>query len=78
MEYVDGDILSDVWLDLPGEGKECMSNQVAEVMRTMRTKTSFNTIGGISPDGSPCSLVDGVTTASGSVSLAWTIGFPKS
>ena len=78
MEYVDGNILSDVWLDLPEEEKECMSNQVAEIMRTMRTKTSFNTIGGINPDGSPCSLVDGVTTASGSVSLAWTIGFPQS
>ncbi|KAI9566733.1 hypothetical protein HD554DRAFT_2114707 [Boletus coccyginus] len=65
MEYIDGDILSDVWLDLPEEEKECMANQVAEIMRTMRTKTAFNMIGGISPDGSACPLVDGVNVASG-------------
>ena len=69
MEYIDGDILSDVWLDLPEEEKESMTNQVAEIMRTMRTKTAFNMIGGISPDGSACPLVDGVNVANGRVSL---------
>ncbi|KAI9566746.1 hypothetical protein HD554DRAFT_2040106 [Boletus coccyginus] len=72
MEYIDGDILSDVWLDLPEEEKECMTNQVAEIRRTtMRTKTAFNMIGGVSPDGSACPLVDGVNVASGRVSLTW-------
>ena len=71
MEYIDGDILSDVWLDLPEEEKECMANQVAEIMRTMRTKTTFNMIGGINPDGSACPLVDGVDVANGRVSLTW-------
>ena len=71
MEYIDGDILSDVWLDLPEEEKERMANQVAEIMRTMRTKMTFNMIGGISPDGSACPLVDGVDVANGRVSLTW-------
>ncbi|KAF8549012.1 hypothetical protein OG21DRAFT_648776 [Imleria badia] len=65
MEYINGDSLSDVWLDLTEEEKENMANQVARIMRTMRTKTSFNVIGGISPDGSGCPLVDGVDVASG-------------
>ncbi|KAI6009110.1 hypothetical protein EDC04DRAFT_2774690, partial [Pisolithus marmoratus] len=59
MEYIDGDALSDVWLDLSVEERKNMVNQVAEIMRTMRTKTSFESIGGISPDGKLCRLVDG-------------------
>ena len=41
MEYIDGDSLSDVWMDLPEEEKTNMASQVAEIMRTMRTKTAF-------------------------------------
>jgi len=38
----------------------------------MRTKTAFSVIGGISPDGSACPLVDGVDFSDGRVSLVWT------
>ncbi len=69
MEYIDGDGLSDVWMDLPEEEKHNMASQVAEIMRTMKTKTAFGMIGGISPDGSSCPLVDGVNVNSGRVSL---------
>lgn len=65
MEYIDGDSLSDVWLDLPEEEQKDVLTQVAEIMRTMRTKTSFKTIGGISPDGTSCPLVDGIDAAGG-------------
>ncbi|KAG6380789.1 kinase-like domain-containing protein [Boletus reticuloceps] len=67
MEYFDGDTLSDVWLDLPDEEKEDMINQIAEIMRSMRTKTRFRMIGGIAPDGSACPLVDGVDGGAGEV-----------
>jgi hypothetical protein len=73
MEYIDGDSLSEVWMDLPEEEKVNMASQVAEIMRTMRTKTAFSMIGGISPDGSTCPLVDGVNVANGRVSLTWTM-----
>ena len=73
MEYINGDTLSEVWQDLPEEDKENMVCQVAEVMCTMRTKTSFSRIGGIGPDGSACPLVNRVNVDSGRVSLAWTI-----
>ncbi|KAI6146657.1 hypothetical protein BKA82DRAFT_4154617, partial [Pisolithus tinctorius] len=49
MEYIDGDTL----------------NTFVEIMRTMRTKTSFKLIGGIRPDGCSCPLVDGRDAASG-------------
>ncbi|KAI6138592.1 kinase-like domain-containing protein [Pisolithus tinctorius] len=65
MEYIDGDTLNDVWLDLPEEEKQNMVNQVVEIMRTMRTKTSFKLIGGISPDGCSCPLVDDRDATSG-------------
>ncbi|KAF8557540.1 hypothetical protein OG21DRAFT_276376 [Imleria badia] len=68
MEYIDGESLSDVWLDLPEEEKENLASRVAEMMRTMRTKTAFDEIGGISPDGSGCPLADdghGVNVANG-------------
>ncbi|KAF8131675.1 kinase-like domain-containing protein [Boletus edulis] len=67
MEYIDGDTLSDVWLDIPEGEKEDIINQIAEVMRSMRTKTSFHTMGGISPDGSACPLVDGIDDGAGEV-----------
>ncbi|KAF8433530.1 kinase-like domain-containing protein [Boletus edulis BED1] len=67
MEYIDGDALSDVWLDIPEGEKEDIINQIAEVMRSMRTKTSFHTMGGISPDGSACPLVDGMDDRAGEV-----------
>ncbi len=72
MEYINGDSLSKVWMDLPEEEKYNIASQVAEIMRTMRTKTAFSVIGGISPDGSACPLVDGVDVSDGRVSLAWT------
>ena len=72
MEYIDGDSLSEVWMDLPEGEKDNMARQVAEIMCTMRTKTAFSMIGGINPDGSACPLVDGVNVANGRVSLAWT------
>ena len=72
MEYIDGDTLSEVWMDLPEEEKHDMASQVAEIMRTMRTRTAFSVIGGINPDGSACPLVDGVDVAGGRVSLTWT------
>jgi hypothetical protein len=56
-------------MDLSGEEKANMANQVAEIMRTMRTKTAFSMIGGISPDGSACPLVDDVDVTNGKVSL---------
>ena len=59
-------------MDLPEEEKHNMAIQVAEIMRTMRTKTAFSVIGGISPDGSACPFVDGVNVDSGRVSLTWT------
>ncbi|KAI6146656.1 hypothetical protein BKA82DRAFT_4154587 [Pisolithus tinctorius] len=65
MEYINGDTLNDVWLDLPEEEKQNMVNQVVEIMRTMRTKTSFKLIGGIRPDGCSCPLVDGRDAVSG-------------
>lgn len=65
MEYIDGDSLSDVWLDLPEEEQKDVLTQVAEIMRTMRTKTRFKSIGGISPDGTSCPLVDGIDAAGG-------------
>ena len=57
MEYIDGDGLSEVWMDLPEEEKHNMASQVAAIMRTMRTKTAFSMIGGISPDGSHVHLL---------------------
>jgi hypothetical protein len=72
MEYVDRDTLSEVWMELPEEEKYDMASQVAEIMRTMRTRTAFSVIGGISPDGSACPLVDGVDVTDGRVSLSWT------
>jgi hypothetical protein len=72
MEYIDGDGLDEVWMDLPKEEKDNMASQVAEIMRTMRTKTAFSVIGGISPDGSACPLVDGVDVTDGRVSPTWT------
>jgi aminoglycoside phosphotransferase (APT) family kinase protein len=72
MEYIEGDSLSKVWMDLPEEEKANMARQVAEIMRTMRTKTAFGVIGGISPDGSACPLVDNVDVTDGRVSLTWT------
>lgn len=65
MEYIDGDTLSDVWLDLPEEEQKGAVAQVAEIMRTMRTKTSFKLIGGIGPDGASCPLVDGINATGG-------------
>ena len=73
MEYINGDILSEVWQDLLEEDKENMVCQVAEIMCTMRTKTAFSRIGGIGPDGSACPLVHRIGVASGRVSLACTI-----
>ena len=72
MEYIDGGGLSEVWMDPPEEEKHNMASQVAAIMRKMRTKTAFSVIGEISPDGSPCPLVDGVNVCSGRVSLTWT------
>jgi hypothetical protein len=71
MEYIYGDSLSKVWMDLLEEEKVNMASQVAEIMRTM-TKTAFSMIGGISPDGSACPLVDGVDVTNGRVSFTWT------
>ena len=71
MEYIYGDGLSEVWMDLPEQEIHNMAIQVAELMRTMRTKAAFSKIGGISPDGSACPLVDGVNVDS-RVSLTWT------
>ncbi|KAI6044238.1 hypothetical protein EDC04DRAFT_2643684 [Pisolithus marmoratus] len=65
MEYIDGDTLSDVWLDLSEEEQKDVGNRVVEIMHTMRTKTSFKSIGGISPDGTSCPLVDGADAMSG-------------
>jgi hypothetical protein len=70
MEHINGDTLNEVWQDLPEEEKENMICQVSEIMCTMRTKTAFSRIGGISPDGSACPLVNRVNVASGRVSLA--------
>ena len=56
-------------MDLSVEEKYNMARQVAEIIRTTRTKTAFSTIDGISPDGSACPLVDGVNVDSGRVSL---------
>lgn len=67
MEYIDGDTLSSVWLDIPKDEQEDVLRQVAEIMHTMRSKTSFKAIGGISPDGSSCPLVDGVDATCGRV-----------
>ena len=69
---IDGNNLSKVWMDLPEEEKVNMASQVAEIMRTMRTKTAFSLIGGISPDSSACPLVDDVDVTDGRVSLTWT------
>ncbi|KAG6329712.1 hypothetical protein ID866_9376 [Astraeus odoratus] len=69
MEYIEGDTLSDVWWDLSEDEKENVVCQVAEIMKTMRAHTSFNTIGGINPDGSPCPLVEGVTAANGRAAI---------
>ena len=41
MEYIDGDGLSEVWMDLLEEEKHNMAIQIAEIMRTMRTKTTL-------------------------------------
>ncbi|KAG6373874.1 kinase-like domain-containing protein [Boletus reticuloceps] len=60
MEYLDGDTLSHVWLDIPEEDRQNVINQIVEIMRSMRTKANFRVIGGISPDGSACPLVDGM------------------
>ena len=49
LEYIDGDSLSEVWMDLPEEEKGNMANQVAEIMRTMRTKTAFSMIAQTAP-----------------------------
>ena len=67
MEYIDGETLSNVWFDLPEDEKENMIHQVVEIMRSMRTKTSFGAIGGIGPDGSACPLVDGMDASAGRV-----------
>ncbi|KAI6146648.1 hypothetical protein BKA82DRAFT_4154565 [Pisolithus tinctorius] len=61
--------LNDVWLDLPEEEKQNMVDQVVEIMRTMRTKTSFKLIGGISPDGCSCPLVDDRDATSGKLTV---------
>ncbi|KAF8727210.1 hypothetical protein AX14_007482, partial [Amanita brunnescens Koide BX004] len=53
-----------LWMELPEEEKYGMACQVAEIMRTMRTRTVFSVIG-ISQDGSACPLVDGVDVADG-------------
>ena len=60
-----GDSLSKVWMDLQEEEKANMACQIADIMRTMRTKTAFGVIGGISPDGSACPLVDDVDVTDG-------------
>ncbi|KAF8131674.1 hypothetical protein EV363DRAFT_1330704, partial [Boletus edulis] len=60
MEYIDGDTLSDVWLDIPEGEKEDIINQIAEVMLSIL-------MGGISPDGSACPLVDGIDDGAGEV-----------
>ncbi|KAI5998910.1 hypothetical protein F5J12DRAFT_283855 [Pisolithus orientalis] len=67
MEYIDGDALSSAWLDIPKDEQEDVLRQVAEIMHTMRSKTSFKAIGGISPDGSSCPLVDGIDATCGRV-----------
>lgn len=36
-----------------------VANQIAKIMRTMRTKTNFKLIGGISLDGIPWLTVNG-------------------
>lgn len=59
MEYIDGDTLSHIWLDLLEEELEGVINQFTEIVHTMRTKTSFKMVGGISPDGTLCPPVDG-------------------
>ncbi|KAG6333039.1 hypothetical protein ID866_6047 [Astraeus odoratus] len=64
MEYIDGDTLSNVWLDLPEEEKENVVCQIVEMMKTMRA-TRFTTIGGIDPDGFPCPMVDGMDASNG-------------
>ena len=61
-----GDSLSKVWMDLQEEEKANMACQIADIIRTMRTKTAFGVIGGISPDGSACPLVDDVDVTDGS------------
>ena len=60
MEYIEGDSLSQAWMDLPQEDKANMANQVAEIMCTMRSKTAFSMIGGINPNDFTCPLVDDV------------------
>ncbi|KAI6043794.1 hypothetical protein EDC04DRAFT_534061 [Pisolithus marmoratus] len=69
LEYIDGDTLSDVWRDLSEEEQKSVVNQIVEIMDTMRTKTSFKMIGGISPDGSSCPLIDDIDVACGKVCL---------
>ncbi|KAI6112424.1 hypothetical protein EDD16DRAFT_1602989 [Pisolithus croceorrhizus] len=65
MEYIDGDTLSDIWLDFPEQEQEDVVAQIAEIMRTMRSKMSFKLIGGIDPDGASYPLVDGTNAAGG-------------
>ncbi|KAF8530666.1 hypothetical protein JB92DRAFT_2858704 [Gautieria morchelliformis] len=64
MEYIDGEDLSDVWMDLSLEEKEHLIGQVAEIMRKMRSRR-FSVIGGISPDGLPSPLVSNVNASNG-------------
>ncbi|KAF8515216.1 kinase-like domain-containing protein [Gautieria morchelliformis] len=68
MEYIDGEDLSDVWMDLSLEEKEHLIGQVAEVMRKMRSQR-FSVIGGISPDGLPSPIVNDVDASNGRAEL---------
>jgi hypothetical protein len=66
MEYVDGETMSNVWMDLSLEEKEHLIGQVAEMMKKMRSCT-FSVIGGITPEGLPSPLVDGMDASNGRV-----------
>ena len=66
MERVDGEVLSDVWMDLSLEEKERLIGEIAEVMKMMRSR-KFNVIGGVTPEGLPSPIVDGVDAANGRV-----------
>ena len=69
MEYIDGEGLSDVWMDLSLEDKEHLIGQVADIMRKMRSRR-FSVIGGISPDGLSSPIVDDVDASNGRVWMA--------
>jgi hypothetical protein len=66
MEYVDGEALGDAWMDLSFTEKECLIGEIAEIMKRMRSR-KFSVIGGITPEGLPSPVVDGVDAANGRV-----------